>query len=58
MAVVAPGISLHSADFASAAVSEAGHKGLVDAAKALAMTVADLISEPETIAKVKKEFSD
>ena len=56
VAVASPGVSLHSADFALAAASEAGHKGLLDAAKALAMTVADLLSEPEALAKVKEEF--
>ncbi len=57
VAIASPGISLHSADFALAAASEEGHKGLLDAAKALAMTIADLLSEPEVLAKVKEEFS-
>ncbi len=57
VAIASPGISLHSTDFALAAASEAGHKGLLDAAKVLAMTVVDLLSEPETLAKVKDEFS-
>ena len=54
--IASPGISLHSTEFASAAASEAGHNGLLDAAKALAMTVADLLCEPEALAKVKEEF--
>jgi hypothetical protein len=44
-------------DFAVAAASEAGHEGLLDAAKALAMTVADLLGEPEALAKVKEDFA-
>jgi len=29
---------------------------MLDAAKALAMTVVDLVASPETVARVKKEF--
>jgi amidohydrolase len=57
VAIVPPNVLLHSADFALAAASESGHAGLLDAAKALAMTVADLISEPQALARVKDEYS-
>lgn len=57
VAIVSPDVLLHSADFAVAAASESGHKGLLDAAKALAMTVVDLLSEPQALAMVKDEFS-
>ena len=56
VAIAPIGISVHSVEFAKAAASEAGQNGLLDAAKALAMTVADLLSKPETLAKVKEEF--
>jgi amidohydrolase len=46
----------HSPQFASAAASEAGIGGLLDAAKALSMTVVDLVANPEIVAKVKEEF--
>jgi len=46
----------HSPEFASAAASEAGIRGLLDAAKALAMTVVDLLASPEIVSKVKREF--
>ena len=46
----------HSPQFAEAAASEAGMRGLVDAAKALAMTVADLVANSNIVSKVKKEF--
>lgn len=49
-------ISIHSAQFAVAAASEGGVKGMLDAAKAMAMTVVDLLANPETLAKMKKEF--
>lgn len=48
---------LHSEDFARAAASEAGHDGLLDAAKAQAMTAVDLICKKENLAKLKKEFT-
>lgn len=46
----------HSPEFALAAASDRGIKGMLDAAKALAMTVVDLVANPETLAKVKEEF--
>ncbi len=46
----------HSPQFASAAASEAGIHGLLDAAKALSMTVVDLVANPKLVAKVKEEF--
>lgn len=56
VAIAPVGVSSHSPQFAEAAASEAGLHGLVDAAKALAMTVADLVANPEIATKVKKEF--
>lgn len=47
---------IHSPEFALAAASEAGIKGMLDAAKALAMTAVDLLANPEIVAKVKEEF--
>jgi metal-dependent amidase/aminoacylase/carboxypeptidase family protein len=49
-------VVIHSPEFALAAASDAGSRGLLDAAKALAMTVADLVSHPETVSKIKEEF--
>ncbi len=46
----------HSPDFAAAAASEEGHSGLIDAAKAMAMTAVDLLISPALLAKVKDEF--
>jgi len=46
----------HSPEFASAAASEAGIQGLLDAAKALALTVTDLVANPGIVAKIKEEF--
>ena len=57
IAIISPDVLLHSPDFALAAASEPGHEGILDAAKALAMTVADILTEPRSLAKVKDEFS-
>jgi len=56
VAIAPKDVLSHSPRFAEAAASEAGMRGLVDAAKALAMTVVDLVANSETLAKVKKEF--
>ncbi len=49
-------VVIHSAEFALAAASQAGIKGMLDGAKALAMTVVDLVANPEIVTKVKEEF--
>ena len=54
IAPVAEGV--HSPQFALAAASEAASHGLLVAAKALAMTVTDLVANPEIIIKIKEEF--
>ena len=56
IAIAPPGVLLHSEEFAHAAASEAAGEGVLDATKAMAMTVVDLMSEPEVLAKVKAEF--
>jgi len=56
VAIARKEIPAHSPQFALAAASEAGIKGMLDAAKALAMTVVDLAANPETVARVKEEF--
>ncbi len=57
LVAIAPAkVLLHSPQFALAAVSEAGLRGLLDAAKALAMTVVDLVAEPGIITSIREEF--
>jgi len=48
-------VLIHTPEFAAATVSEAGHSGLLDAAKALAMTVADIL-QPGTTDKIRQDF--
>jgi amidohydrolase len=47
----------HSPEFAVAAASEKGHEGMMDAAKAMAMTAVDLLLDSEAIDRVRQEFS-
>ncbi|MBA7603718.1 p-aminobenzoyl-glutamate hydrolase subunit B [subsurface metagenome] len=56
VAIASKDVLGHSPQFAEAAASEAGIRGLVDAAKALAMTAVDLVANPEITVKVKEEF--
>lgn len=50
-------IMIHSPEFAVAAASNTGIKGMLDSAKALSMTIVDLLANPDTINKVKNEFT-
>jgi len=56
VAIATEEVLAHSPQFTEAAASEAGIKGLLDAAKALAMTVVDLVANPEIVTKMKEEF--
>jgi amidohydrolase len=49
-------VTCHMAAFADAAISDAGHRGMFLAAKAMAMTAADLMADPEALARVAAEF--
>jgi len=56
VAIASSGVLIHSPEFASAASSEAGHKGLLDAAKSMAMTVVDVLGQPGMLDEIKREF--
>ncbi|MDP6501514.1 MAG: M20 family metallopeptidase [Dehalococcoidales bacterium] len=56
VAIAGKEILLHSGEFAAAAVSDRGVEGMLDAAKALAMTVVDLVADPDMLASVREEF--
>ncbi len=47
----------HTREFAAAALSEAGQKLAVLAAKALALTAWDVLTDPKLAAKIKREFA-
>lgn len=46
----------HTADFRDAAASESGMKGMIQAAKAMAMTAYDLCTDSEALENVRSEF--
>jgi metal-dependent amidase/aminoacylase/carboxypeptidase family protein len=53
VAVSPPAVSIHTAEFATHARGEAGDRAVLDGAKALAMTVIDLWSDPDLLAAAK-----
>jgi amidohydrolase len=55
IAIAPAAVSGHTPEFAAAAASEAGHRGLIDAAKAMAMTLADIF-QPGMLDEVRQEF--
>ncbi len=56
VAIAPAGVTTHSPQFAQAAAAESGSKGLLDAGKAMAMTVVDLVANQGIADKVKDEF--
>ena len=55
IAIASPEVLIHTQEFAYAAASETGNEGLTDAAKAMAMTVADIL-QPGMLDKIRQEF--
>jgi len=55
IAIASPEVFIHTQEFASAAASEAGHEGLIDAAKSMAMTLSDVL-QPGMLDRIKQEF--
>jgi amidohydrolase len=51
-----PGVPHHSAAFAEAAMSEKAHGAVLAAAKGLAMTAIDLLTDPTLLGEAKAEF--
>ena len=54
--VAPPNVSIHSHEFTRWAASGDGDKAVIDGAKAMAATVADLWSRPEVLAEIKQDF--
>lgn len=55
IAIASSEVFIHTPEFAAAAASEAGQEGLLDAAKAMAMTVVDIL-QPGTLDKIRRDF--
>jgi amidohydrolase len=56
VAIAPDTVSTHSVEFAIAAASETGMRGMVDAAKAMAMVAADLLASSDLVNAVRAEF--
>jgi amidohydrolase len=56
IAVADPGVPHHSAAFAEAALSEKAHGAVLAAAKGLAMTAIDILTDPPLLADATAEF--
>lgn len=56
LAIAPMRISAHSPEFAEAAIQEGGDRGVLDGAKALAMTVADLLGDLTLLEEARREF--
>ncbi|HXG35622.1 MAG TPA: M20 family metallopeptidase [Dehalococcoidia bacterium] len=56
IAIAPSHVPIHTEEFRELSASQAGHAGLIDAAKALAMTAVDLLYEPELLAQARREF--
>jgi amidohydrolase len=53
---IASGALIHTREFADAAASDVGIQGMLDAAKAMAMTAVDLLASPAIMDKVRQDF--
>ncbi len=56
ISIAPPEIPIHTVEFRELAKSDAGHKGLLDGAKALAMTGIDALVDPDLRRRMKEEF--
>lgn len=53
-----PGVAIHTKDFVEWAASSDGDRAVIDGAKALAMTVADLWLEPNLLDHARQQFAE
>lgn len=58
IAIADEGTAGHTEAFRDAAASERGHAGLIDGAKAMAMTAIDLFTDPELVARMRQTFQE
>jgi amidohydrolase len=56
MGIAPPDVVIHTAEFRDVAASEAGHRGLLDSAKAMAMTAADVLLDADLRRWIEEEF--
>jgi len=58
VAIAPEGTGGHTPEFRDAAISEAGHRGLIVAAKAMAMTAVDFLVDDSLMAQARTEFEE
>jgi hypothetical protein len=56
LAVSPPGVGIHTPEFAVCAASAEGDRAVLDGARAMAMTTADLWLRPDALDAVRTEF--
>ncbi|MGQ9573239.1 MAG: M20 family metallopeptidase [Dehalococcoidia bacterium] len=56
VAIAPPDVPIHTPEFRDASASEAGHRGLVDAAKAMAMTAVDVLVDADLRRRIEEDF--
>jgi amidohydrolase len=56
VAIAPPDVVIHTPEFREVAASEAGHRGLMDAAKAMAMTAVDVLVDADLRRRIEEEF--
>jgi hypothetical protein len=56
VAIAPDDVLIHSPQFAQAAASEDGLRHILDAAKAMAMTVVDVLADTDIAARIQEEF--
>ncbi len=56
VAIAPPHVTIHTPEFREVAASEAGHRGLLDSAKAMAMTAVDVLVDADLRRRIEEEF--
>jgi amidohydrolase len=51
-------LTVHSVEFREVSASPAGHAGMIQAAKLMAMTAVDLLAEPDNVRRIRRAFED
>lgn len=56
VAIAPPDVTIHTPEFREVAASEVGHRGLLDSAKAMAMTAVDVLVDADLRRRIEEEF--
>jgi amidohydrolase len=56
VAIAPPDVPIHTPEFCDVSASEAGHRGLLDGAKAMAMTAVDVLLDADLRRRIEEEF--